>query len=87
MCFQVVEQVSIKQNFVRAGETPAPIETLNLCRQPDQQYVVVVGTGTVVEILPKDRLLVLIETLSERDRFPAERYLKSIDLKANSPAV
>jgi hypothetical protein len=74
---QTVEQVVIRQTFVCAGRPQPTLETLNLCRA-EQSYLIVKSLGDEITVVSQQDMKQLIETLSERDKFPAQRYLMTL---------
>lgn len=82
--YNVIEQVVVNQRFVRAGGPPAKIDTLNLCKAGNT-YTVLRGTESGLTELSLEQLTTLIPTLAERDRFPAQRYLQTIQLAQKTP--
>lgn len=74
---QTVEQVVLHQTFVCVGRPQPILETLNLCRD-EKSYVIVKSSGDEITVVSAHDMGELIATLSERDRFPAQRYLTAV---------
>jgi hypothetical protein len=75
---QVVEQVVIRQKFTAVGRASPPPEILSLCRN-STGYTVVDSLGEDLTVLNSTQLSELMATLSERDIFPAQRYLSVLN--------